>query len=145
MQELHINSELSILREWYGIIDLAVIWSENISSTDLNKQQCGGVKDKTQVNPLDNMSLSSSVLVGDLVELPCFIPQMPLAHPHYPLNRELGKIRRLEESHEDAAEDGDGVPGICRHYLFRKWSKVVSRESVFRQEHTDMEMSFNED
>lgn len=44
------------------------------------------------------------------------IPQMPLSHPDDPLDGEFGEVGRLEESHEDAAEDGDGAPGVRRHY-----------------------------
>lgn len=40
---------------------------------------------------------------------------MSLTHLNYPLNSEFGEISSLEESHEDATENGYGVPGICSH------------------------------
>lgn len=57
-------------------------------------------------------------VIGYLVQFPFFVPLVPLTHPDYPLNREFGKVGSLEKSHEDAAEDGDGAPGIRRHYLW---------------------------
>ena len=53
----------------------------------------------------------------DLVQLPSFNPPMPLPHFDDPLDGEFGKVSGFEESHEDAAEDGHGVPGISRHNL----------------------------
>ena len=58
--------------------------------------------------------------VWDLVEFPFFIPQVPLAHPNYPLNGQFGKISSLEESHEDPGQNGNGAPGISCHYLLGK-------------------------
>lgn len=58
--------------------------------------------------------------ICDLVHFPFFIPQVPLTHPDDPLNGEFGKISSLEESHEDAGQNGDGAPGISRHDLFGK-------------------------
>lgn len=46
-----------------------------------------------------------------------FIPQVPLTHPDDPLDGEFGEISSLEERHEDAAEDGNGAPGIGCYQL----------------------------
>ena len=67
---------------------------------------------------------------ADLVQFPCFFPQVPLTHPVYPLNSELGKVSGLEESHEDSAQDGDGVPGICRHDLFGSERVVLQSDTL---------------
>lgn len=60
------------------------------------------------------------LVICDLVQFPFFIPQVSLTHPYYPLNGEFGKISSLEQSHEDPRQNGDGAPGISRHYLFGK-------------------------
>lgn len=57
-------------------------------------------------------------VIGDLLQLPLLVPQVPLTHPDYPLDGELGKIGSLEQSHEHPRQDGDGAPGISRHDLF---------------------------
>lgn len=51
---------------------------------------------------------------------------MPLAHPDDPLNAEFGKISGLEESHEDATENGHRAPGICSHDLFGRRQRCVT-------------------
>lgn len=50
-----------------------------------------------------------------LLQLPIFVPHMPLTHSDYPLNRQFGKIGSLEESHEAATENGYGVPRVSSH------------------------------
>lgn len=64
---------------------------------------------------------------GYMVQFPCFIPQMPLAHLDSPLNSEFGKIGSFEESHEDPTEDGYRAPGIRSHYLFGKKQSFVEQ------------------
>lgn len=65
-------------------------------------------------------------VIGGLVQFTYFIPQMPLTHPDYPLNREFGKMSSLEQSHEDPTENGYRAPGICRHYLFGNEKSCVT-------------------
>lgn len=83
------------------------------------------MKIKTQLDHLGSCVFLQNVSL-DLVQFPRFVPQMPLSHFYCPLNREFGKIRRLEESHEDATQNGDRVPGICRDDLIgRRQSRIT--------------------
>lgn len=79
------------------------------------------VHKKLSAGPFHSFSVCATGAFNALaygVQFSLIVPQMPLPHLNNPLYSELGKISSFEESHEDAAEDSHGAPGIRSHNLF---------------------------